>query len=715
MQNGTRGYNPAPKGRTATRTIAAYNASPKSKASADYVCDGVNDEIQIRSALKDVLNLSNAWTHYAETPVIAANFAKVWFDGTTFHAYGSNSDHTQFFHFTSSDGKTFVKDVNTVMSIGPGTYDNASIEVPNVWKEGANWYMLYRGNGINTCYATSTDGLTWTKYAGNPVIANQPDPAGIIKIGTTYFLYANTTGGDRFVQVYTSTDLTTWVADSLPAFYGDRYCSEPFKYNGLYYLLVSAYYDARRGGVLELYSCADGYFREGQRSFLGVVVLDPTRSSVDTPSIITDTINRDTFPNNELWCYYSKNYTLGGIADPAFLVIEPDIGAAIAKAVKPRAGKVTLLEGDYTISLATGYNYAFSLTYGTILDCNNATIHLVDGTSVSVTNSGSIFVDKDSSIKNLKLDGNSANVTGNQVGLWVSRGGLAENVEVSNWACAGYGALYVSGGSVDKFKCKSNVGIGLNIQNKGKAIAGSVTSCGTATASAISIGLNSVLDNCDIYNNILSAGASYPVVYLQGVVSNSRIYNNGNTTANTRIVKVWGGALLKDSQIYNNTGIGVDVQSLGKVSNCQIYGNGVSGNTGIYAVILGADAYLTHCDVYSNYGGGVSIEGAKGKIQGGRIYLNGFWGAYAKAYGLIDGVTLWDNKGYQNHGQVGAEATIKLTNSTLEDRTLTQVYNIYLTAGATGSVIGDSIIKTGSTAQIYDGTSAATTYNNTAA
>ena len=40
--------------RTATIVIAAYNASPKSIAVADYVCDGTNDEVQIHAAFDEI-------------------------------------------------------------------------------------------------------------------------------------------------------------------------------------------------------------------------------------------------------------------------------------------------------------------------------------------------------------------------------------------------------------------------------------------------------------------------------------------------------------------------------------------------------------------------------------------------------------------------------------------------------------------------------------
>jgi hypothetical protein len=59
---------------------------------------------------------------------------------------------------------------------------NDLIVISDCWviKEGSTYKMWYTGGGINyppdtllrsrICYATSTDGITWDKYVGNPVL-----------------------------------------------------------------------------------------------------------------------------------------------------------------------------------------------------------------------------------------------------------------------------------------------------------------------------------------------------------------------------------------------------------------------------------------------------------------------------------------------------------------------------------------------------------------
>ena len=66
---------------------------------------------------------------------------------------------------------------NPLLSKGPsGSYDALKLGPRAILREGPNvWKMWYEaapaGNTSSTAYATSSDGLNWTKYAGNPVMA----------------------------------------------------------------------------------------------------------------------------------------------------------------------------------------------------------------------------------------------------------------------------------------------------------------------------------------------------------------------------------------------------------------------------------------------------------------------------------------------------------------------------------------------------------------
>jgi hypothetical protein len=537
-----------PSGRTTTKIIAALDTPTHLKRQADYICDGVNDHVEINNAHKALLNFSNAWTHVQETPVLTGlKFPLFWFDGATYHAYGSYDNDTKIGHATSPDGITWTLDVanNPVLTVGgAGAWDNTTVAVFNPWKEGGTWYALYRGNGSKTGLATSPDGLIWTKSASNPVI-NYPDPAGIIKDGATYYCYTNTTSVNRRVVVWTSTNLTTWTqVGSGPIMDGDRYCSAPFKYGGKFYLLVSKYYDCMLGGVLELYRCDNPLFLEGQREFLGVVVFDPDSPSVDTPSVITDTITRDTFPGNEIKCYYAKLY---GGGYPGFLAVESDIATAINKAIMPDPGKIVLLPGTYNIAGTTVNQYAIEITYGNILEGYGAELKLSAGYSREHALLGLIFVDKGSIIEGVTINGNRNNVTGNQMGITVAYGGLAKNIAVCGWTYGGadiYGKIITS----------------------------------------------------NIYRN---ANRAF-IAKEKGIIDNCNIYGNGD---GTQAAVVGVNALVRDCRVFNNGCRSIDLSGAGaKVENCDIFDNGKTTNVkyGIYALVAGG--IIQGCRIFGNQG-----------------------------------------------------------------------------------------------------------------
>ncbi len=105
----------------------------------------------------------------------------------------------------SSDGITWTKYAgNPVITHGPGVYDARYTRGPNVIYDNGSYKMWYFGTPplaafsnytSNIDYATSADGLHWTKYAGNPVltgfnysgslVAHSPS---VLKVNGTYLM-----------------------------------------------------------------------------------------------------------------------------------------------------------------------------------------------------------------------------------------------------------------------------------------------------------------------------------------------------------------------------------------------------------------------------------------------------------------------------------------------------------------------------------------------
>jgi predicted GH43/DUF377 family glycosyl hydrolase len=94
----------------------------------------------------------------------------MWYAGL-----GSGSDHFSVGHATSIDGIAWDKDtLNPVLSGGgAGSWDQETVYFPNVLYLDTIYYMWYNGNdgeGERVCLATSPDGRNWTKHPDNPVL-----------------------------------------------------------------------------------------------------------------------------------------------------------------------------------------------------------------------------------------------------------------------------------------------------------------------------------------------------------------------------------------------------------------------------------------------------------------------------------------------------------------------------------------------------------------
>jgi len=90
---------------------------------------------------------------------------------------------------------------NPVLSVGPsGSWDDTHVWQPVVLKDGGGYKMWYRGNDDSNLgrigLATSADGIGWTKHAGNPVISpteawetNSIVPGAVISNTGTYKMW----------------------------------------------------------------------------------------------------------------------------------------------------------------------------------------------------------------------------------------------------------------------------------------------------------------------------------------------------------------------------------------------------------------------------------------------------------------------------------------------------------------------------------------------
>lgn len=129
------------------------------------------------------------WTKHMSNPVLRVGSEGSWdakwvgsstvlFDGTIYKMWyeGVNAQHDfRIGYATSTDGITWTKHPNNpIFSVGqPGNFDDTWVHVPHVIFDGAMYHMWYSGfdGSIDRIgCATSPDGINWTKHPNNPVL-----------------------------------------------------------------------------------------------------------------------------------------------------------------------------------------------------------------------------------------------------------------------------------------------------------------------------------------------------------------------------------------------------------------------------------------------------------------------------------------------------------------------------------------------------------------
>lgn len=148
----------------------------------------------------------------------------VIYDGTEFKMYYSAHDGANFYIglATSPDGVRWMKSgLNPVLSPTSGAWDAVAATSAEVTFDGTSYQMIYTGFDGSTYaigVATSADGLHWTKHALNPVLSKGAlgswdsqhaiSCAMAVHEGVYYLFYQGETFGD--LGLATSADGISW-------------------------------------------------------------------------------------------------------------------------------------------------------------------------------------------------------------------------------------------------------------------------------------------------------------------------------------------------------------------------------------------------------------------------------------------------------------------------------------------------------------------------
>ena len=179
---------------------------------------------------------SGTWNFYVAQPNVLFNSDslkyEMWFVGLS-GVPGVNGDYRPYsVGFASSkDGINWTTYPSPVLSPTPGTWDAYTVEAPMVIRQSGQYKMWYTSflsptSPNSTGYATSLDGIHWTKYAGNPVLgpgkaaweAGGPYACDVIPFPGGYKMWYS--GSDATFQkgnigCATSTDGIAWIKDTV--------------------------------------------------------------------------------------------------------------------------------------------------------------------------------------------------------------------------------------------------------------------------------------------------------------------------------------------------------------------------------------------------------------------------------------------------------------------------------------------------------------------
>jgi hypothetical protein len=190
---------------------------------------------------------------------------KAWYSAGTIQ---EGAYMTSIGYATSSDGVTWTKyDENPVFTpSGGASFDSVSVAFPSVVKSGSQYLMYYRGwDGSQSTIglATSPNGVSWTRYSGTYTRILGNNPSVIFLNNEWRMYYRNGISTTSRISVATSSDGFTWSTletdiVKIPAGFVDAYAPTVMFSDGVFSMWFDAGTGTGSGNQLFYASSTDG-------------------------------------------------------------------------------------------------------------------------------------------------------------------------------------------------------------------------------------------------------------------------------------------------------------------------------------------------------------------------------------------------------------------------------------------------------------------------
>lgn len=181
-----------------------------------------------------------SWTVYGEVLAPSGDETRVAgpaviLDGGTYKMWYSSrgaTTWTRIKYATSNDGINWTVQSTALETGAPGSWDSQMVREPWVIKDGSTYKMWYSGTAawpvFKIGYATSSDGVTWTKHTSNPIFTGTPGgwdafqvyaPSVVVDSSGGYHMFFSGTDSNMSQRWSTghatSSDGISWAEDAL--------------------------------------------------------------------------------------------------------------------------------------------------------------------------------------------------------------------------------------------------------------------------------------------------------------------------------------------------------------------------------------------------------------------------------------------------------------------------------------------------------------------